>query len=133
MIPSASVVSLQAYGYNPNTPLLPVMLIHTSYIVVSISVLSLVFSFRKPLFSGILGRTQCGTCNSTLSVINYVCHSLCNDLLLIIFAVGSRKIIIIKRRFFSRLIAISFFELPSLAGGFIKQRKRSPSELLEGA
>ena len=46
---------------------------------------------------------------------NYVCHSLCDDLLLIIFAVGSRNLIIIKRSSFFKAhrYAISSFEPPT--------------------
>ena len=93
-------VSLLKCEYDPDTLLLPTGLLRTNYTIVLRFDQSPIALFRRTLSYDIWGQIQCGTCNSTSNVINYVCHSLCDDLLLIIFAVCSRNLIIIKRRSF---------------------------------
>ena len=93
-------VSLPKCEYDPDTLLLPTGLLRTNYTIVLRFAQSPVALFRRTLSYDIWGQIQCGTCNFTSNVINYVCHSLCDDLLLIIFAVGSRNLIIIKRSSF---------------------------------
>ena len=56
-------------------------------------------------------------------MINYVCHSLCNDLILIFLAVGSRKFIIIKRSFSFKPYSFKLFWTPSQTGGFLITKK----------
>ena len=104
-----SAVFLQAYGYGLDMLLLQADSLHTNYITALTFVLSHTVFLRKRLFFDTLEQILYGTCNSTSNVINYVCHSLCNDLLLIFLAVGSRKFIIIKRSFSFKSYSFKLF------------------------